>query len=99
MKEMMGMILSNKALTEVPKIADKGTGIGVNNKMFDYLRYCAEEKVIPLPIMSNINNGVLTLENYKLTDGVSKAIGKFIPVLISLHALVFVNIEEVGVGE
>jgi len=79
----MGAMLSKKGLMEAPKIRNKGVSIGLNNKILDYLRCCAEEKVIPLPIMSNITNGVLILENHKLTDGVSKALGKLIPVFIS----------------
>ena len=50
-------------------------------KMVQYLKLCAEEHAVPLPIMSNILNDVLTLENEKISDNVSRALGRFLPVI------------------
>lgn len=97
MQEMIKTVLDKKGAT-VAVPADKGHAFGSGTRMFEYLRYCAEEKVIPLPIMSNVSNGTLTLENHKLTHGVSKALGKFIPVPAHTH-VVPADIEEVGAGE
>ena len=35
---------------------------------------CKNEKVLPLPIISKINEGVLTLDDYKLNLGLCKAL-------------------------
>lgn len=49
-------------------------------KEVQYLKFCSEEQAVPLPIMSNIVNDVLTLENQKISEGVSRALGRFLPV-------------------
>ena len=36
---------------------------------------CKEEKVLPLPIIHKIFEGVLTLDDYKLNFGLCKALG------------------------
>jgi len=40
-----------------------------------YLQNCRNEKVLPLPIISKINEGVLSLDDYKLNFGLCKALG------------------------
>lgn len=40
-----------------------------------YLQFCKNEKVLPLPILNKIEDGVLALEDYKLNFGLCKALG------------------------
>eukprot|EP00347_Sterkiella_histriomuscorum_P021600 403333417 len=40
-----------------------------------YLQYCKNEQVLPLPILSKIEDGVLSLDDYKLNFGLCKALG------------------------
>jgi hypothetical protein len=40
-----------------------------------YLQSCKNEKVLPLPIISKIFEGVLCLDDYKLNFGLCKALG------------------------
>lgn len=40
-----------------------------------YLQFCKNEKVLPLPILNKIEDGVLALEDYKLNYGLCKALG------------------------
>lgn len=85
----MGLILDKNGtdlLDAIKNKVDKQSTHISNHKLVEYLKYCAEEKAIPLPIMSNISNGILTLENHKLTDGISKALGKFLPVFLFVYS-------------
>ena len=45
------------------------------NMQRKYLQMCKEEKVLPLPIIHKIFEGVLTLDDYKLNFGLCKALG------------------------
>eukprot|EP00831_Metopus_contortus_P032450 TRINITY_DN26210_c0_g1_i1.p1 TRINITY_DN26210_c0_g1~~TRINITY_DN26210_c0_g1_i1.p1 ORF type:complete len:503 (+),score=42.42 TRINITY_DN26210_c0_g1_i1:1010-2518(+) len=69
----------------------KSSGNSNDSKIVEYLKYCAEEKVIPLPIMTNIVNGTLCLENYKLGEGICRALGRFLPGLKNVNKLKLVN--------
>lgn len=40
-----------------------------------YLQFCKNEKVLPLPILSKIEDCVLSLDDYKLNFGLCKALG------------------------
>lgn len=40
-----------------------------------YLQMCKNEKVLPLPIINKIFEGVLSLDDYKLNYGLCKALG------------------------
>lgn len=40
-----------------------------------YLQFCKNEKVLPLPIISKIFEGVLSLDDYKLSFGLCRALG------------------------
>ncbi len=48
--------------------------------MIDYLKYCSELQIVPFPVMSYVQNGVLALEGVKLSAEVATALGKFLPV-------------------
>lgn len=50
-----------------------------------YLQFCKNEKVLPLPILNKIEDGVLALEDYKLNYGLCVALGS---VLDDLGALI-----------
>ena len=45
------------------------------NMQRKYLQMCKNEKVLPLPIINKIFEGVLTLDDYKLNYGLCKALG------------------------
>jgi hypothetical protein len=45
------------------------------NMQRKYLQMCKNEKVLPLPIITKINEGVLCLDDYKLNFGLCKALG------------------------
>jgi hypothetical protein len=44
------------------------------NMQRKYLQMCKTEKVLPLPIISKISEGVLSLDDYKLNFGLCKAL-------------------------
>jgi hypothetical protein len=44
------------------------------NMQRKYLQMCKNEKVLPLPIISKISEGVLSLDDYKLNFGLCKAL-------------------------
>lgn len=39
-----------------------------------YVQICKNEKVLPLPLISKINEGILELDEYKLNFGLCKAL-------------------------
>jgi len=39
-----------------------------------YVQICKNERVLPLPIISKINEGVLELDEYKLNQGLCRAL-------------------------
>jgi hypothetical protein len=45
------------------------------NMQRKYLQMCKNEKVVPLPIVNKIFEGVLYLDDYKLNFGLCKALG------------------------
>ena len=45
------------------------------NMQRKYLQMCKNEKVVPLPIINKIFEGVLYLDDYKLNFGLCKALG------------------------
>lgn len=45
------------------------------NMQRKYLQMCKNEKVLPLPIINKISEGVLRLDDYKLNFGLCKALG------------------------
>ena len=45
------------------------------NMQRKYLQMCKNEKVVPLPIINKIYDGVLYLDDYKLNFGLCKALG------------------------
>lgn len=55
-----------------------------SNTAKKYLQQCKNEKVLPLPILSKIEDGVLALVDYKLNFGLCKALGSVIGDLDSL---------------
>jgi len=87
---MMNVLLARDQtdmINVIKRKIDKNTSHMPSYKLMEYLKFCAEEKVVPLPIMANITNGILLLENQKISDGVAKAIGKFLPVFLPISFL------------
>ncbi|CDW82841.1 UNKNOWN [Stylonychia lemnae] len=57
-----------------------------------YLQFCKNEKVLPLPILNKIVDGILSLEDYKLNFGLCKALGSVLDDLGNLiHKIVLKN--------
>jgi hypothetical protein len=48
------------------------------NMQRKYLQMCKNEKVLPLPIISKISEGVLSLDDYKLNFGLCKALSNIL---------------------
>lgn len=55
-----------------------------SNMARKYLQFCKNEKVLPLPILNKIEDGVLALDDYKLNFGLCKALGNVLDDLGSL---------------
>ena len=68
-------------LNSIKRLVSKSKESKRDYKTVQYLKFCSEEQAVPLPIMSNIVNDILTLENQKINEGVSRALGRFLPVL------------------
>ena len=41
-----------------------------------FAQICEEEGVVPVPILSNLKDSVLNLDNYSMNAGICKALGK-----------------------
>lgn len=58
---------------------------------------CKNEKVVPLPLVNKIFEGVLSLDNYRLNFGLCKALGN---VLDDLSDSIFkIDLTNNGIGD
>jgi hypothetical protein len=88
MKELKGLITTilqidkGMLMDSINKFVKRNKESRRDYKTVQYLKFCSEEQAVPLPIAPNIVNDILTLENQKISEGVSRVLGRFLPVLL-----------------